>query len=427
MRKPSIRKGGTPTATVAKHQAEPATANTRDRKNLIAALDIGTSKCCVLVGRMQQEMQILGMGTVPSEGISKGTITSVEQLARQIRQAVKEAERSAGYRVNSLWVNIGGTHTEGRISQGFTTAKEPDHKITRKDINEALARASNITLPSDRELVHILTNEYVLDGESHPTRPVGIRGRQLQIGTYLVLASRACCQNTYDSVTRAGCKIEGMALQSLASGTATLSREEKELGVVLIDIGGGITDLAVFHGQGLQHAGTISVGGNHITNDLAVGLHTTPETAEELKLNCATLSHERMRESEVVTVPGVAGRDSRPIKRQDICRIVQCRVEELLDLIDASLKNSGYKHLAAAGAVLTGGASLLPGFKREAEKRLVLPVRIAYPRIQSDHAAFNPAYSTAVGLLEWGHQTRHESLSRERIDVRLIDWIKDFF
>jgi cell division protein FtsA len=322
---------------------------------------------------------------------------------------------------------MSGVHTEGRSSQGFTTAKDPEHRITQRDIRETLARASDITMPPGQELIHILTNGYTLDGEELPREPVGIRGRQLQVQTYLVLASAACCQNIYDSIANAGYRVEGIALQSLASAAATLSPEEEKLGVVLIDIGGGITDLAVFQGQGVRYLSTVSVGGNHITNDLAVGLHTTTEKAEELKLRFATLSRQEGNDSEQITVPGVAGRDPRLIERADIHRIVRCRIEELIELVDASLTSNGCKHLAAAGAVITGGTALLPGLKEEAEGRLHLPARIGYPKADLGSAAPNPTYATAVGLLKWAYKARQENLRQERIDVRIMDWIRDFF
>jgi len=400
----------------------------QQKKNLIAGLDIGTSKISTIVGRITDgRLNILGSSITVSEGVTKGVITNIDKASSRIKKAIKKAELDAGRKINTLWVSIAGAHIQGSDNQSFVSISGTDKIVTAKDVEEALKKASSIALPQDREVIHVLTQDWIIDGQDQIKEPVGMRGAHLQLKVHLVTASSGCCRNIEESVRNAGYDVEGLALQPLASGMSTLSPQEQDLGVVLLDIGGGTTDLAIFLREGLRFTRVIAVGGTHITNDIAVGLHISREKAEEIKIRYGTSSVEYLDKDEYIEVEGIAGRGKYRVKRSTLVEIIQLRIEELFELVDLQLRSSGYKGLITAGVVLTGGCSLLPGIKEKAEEKLGLPARIGYPRVSSSAKIFNPAYATGVGLLLWGMKTRQELALKKRLDVRIKEWLKDFF
>jgi len=400
----------------------------RQKKDLIAGLDIGTSKICAMLGKIREDgINIIGSSTTSSEGVIKGVITNIDRASKQIKKVIKEAELDAGRRIDRLWVSIAGSHIKGKDNQSFVATKGVEQIITEKDVEEAFKKVSSIALPKDREIIHVLTQDYIVDGQDQIKNPVGMRGMHLQLKAHIITASSGCARNVEDSVKNAGYEVEGLALQPLASGLSTLSPEEQNLGVALLDIGGGTTDVAVFLREGLRFTKVIAVGGNHLTNDIAVGLHTSLEEAEKIKLRYGAASLEHLDKEEYLGVEGVAGRGKYRVKRSTLVHIIQLRLEELLELVDLELKISGYKGLITAGVVLTGGSSLLPGIKKVAEKKLGLPARIGYPKIDPSEQTFGPAYATGIGLLLWGIKTRKELALRERLDVKLKEWLKNFF
>ena len=397
------------------------------KRNIITGLDIGTSKICAIVGKItDKQLHILGSGVTSSRGVTKGVITSIEKASSQIRRVIKKAELDSGRKIDSLWVSIAGSHIEGKDNQSFVSITGTDKIITSKDIEEAFEKASSVALPPDREIIHVLTQDYIVDGQNQIKDPVGMRGANLQLKVHLITASSGCCRNIEDSVVNAGYEVEKLVLQPLASGMSTLHPQEQELGVALIDIGGGTTDLAVFLREGLKFTKVIAVGGNHLTNDIAVGLHISREKAEEIKIRYGKASVDYLDKDQNIQVEGIAGRGRYEVKRSTLVRIIQLRVEEIFELVDLQLKSSGYKGLITAGVVLTGGCSLLPGIKEKAEEKTGLPARIGYPQINSQKI-LDPSYATAVGLLLWGLKTQREIASKKRLDIRLKEWLKNFF
>lgn len=398
------------------------------KRELIVGLDIGTSKICAIVGKIKENrINILGSGTTSSRGVIKGQITNVADVSAQIREAVKAAELDTGHRIDRMWVSIAGSHIQGQDNQGFVRITGMDKEISTKDIEEALEQASSIVLPPGREIIHVLTQDYIIDGQNQIKNPQGMKGSQFQVKVHIVTGSSSFCKNIEDSVQDAGYELEGLVLQPLASGISTVLPEEEDVGVVLMDVGGGTTDLAVFLKEGLRFTKVIAVGGDHITNDIAVGLHTNPEEAEDIKLHHGIASVDYLKEDEFLEVEGIAGRGRYRVKRSTLAHIIQLRIEELFELADIELKRSGYKGLITAGVVLTGGSSLLPGIKEKAEEKLNLPVRIGYPRFKPPSNLQNPAYATGIGLLLFGLKEQQEIASREKLGVKIKEWIKDFF
>lgn len=400
----------------------------QEKKNLIAGLDIGTSKICAIVGKIGEDgLDIMGSSTTISQGVTKGVITNIDKVSQQIKKVTKDAELDAGKKIKKLWVSIAGAHIQGKDNQSFVPIKGIEQSITAKDIEQAFKKVSSIALPQDREIIHVLTQDYIIDGQNQIKDPLGMRGANLQLKAHIITASVGCSQNIEDSVRNAGYEVEGLVLQPLASGLSTLSPQEQNLGVALLDIGGGTTDVAIFLREGLRFTKVVAVGGNHLTNDIAVGLHTSQQEAEKLKINYGTASVNYLNQDSYLEVEGIAKRGKYRVSRSTLVHIIQLRIEELFELVDAELKGSGYKGLITAGVVLTGGCSLLPGIKEKAEEKLGLPVRIGYPHVSSTAKIFNPSYSTGFGLLLWGAKTREELTLKERLDVKVKEWLKNFF
>jgi len=400
----------------------------KKKANLIVGLDIGTTKICVLIGRIKgKEIEIIGMGRTPSRGLNKGVITDIEEASRAIKKALREAEFDAGLKIKRGWTSIGGAHIQGRNHRGFVKVKRDDKVITFKDKMKVLEEASHPVMGPDREIIHVLPWEYIVDGQDQVKEPVGMSGNSLEVRVYIVSASSACCQNIENSIRRGGYEVEGMVLQSLASSMATLLPEEKELGVLLLDIGGGTTDLAIFLNGELRFARVLATGGNYITNDIAVAFHTTREKAESIKLKYGRASLDFEEEDEMIRIEKVAGRGSYTVKRKDLIKVIQMRVDEIFELVDEEIRKSGLRGLVASGVVLTGGCSLLEGIKERAERKLKLPVRIGYPRINHPEKIVNPIYATAIGLIFYGLKAKEESIRRERGMVKIKEWFRQFF
>jgi len=391
-------------------------------------LDVGTTKIFALVSKIKKGggFDILGAGIAPSQGITKGVVTNIKETSQRIKKVIKKAELDSGTRVERVWVSIAGSHIQGRDNQGFIKIKNQDHIITSREIEKVLKEASSIILPPERKIIHVLPLDYIIDGQNRIKDPVGMIGTRLQAKVHLVTASSAHRQNIEISVEKAGYESEGVVLQSLASAISTLMPEEEDMGVALLDIGGGTTDVAIFLEEGLKFTSVLPVGGNHITNDIAVGFHTTRERAEKIKIKYGAASLDYLDKDESIQVKGVAGRGIYAAKKSGLIRIIQLRVEEIFDLVDQELKKSGYKDLVTSGIVLTGGSSLLPGIKEKAEEKLGLPTRIGYPRIKGLKQLHSPLYATGVGLILYGLKRREELFFREKLGIRIKEWIKGF-
>ncbi|MCK4419726.1 cell division protein FtsA [Candidatus Aerophobetes bacterium] len=399
------------------------------KDKLIAGLDIGTTKICVLIARVKQgeDFEILGVGTAPSQGLKKGVISDIKKTSSMIKAAVRKAEARAGLKIKRIRASIAGNHIQGTNNQGFIKIEKEDKRITSKEVEKALEEASHIILPSGREIIHILPQEFVINGQNEVKEPIGITGTTLGARVHVITASSNCRQDIENSVESLGYKYEGVTLQCLASSMATLSPDEEDLGVALLDIGGGTTDLAVFLKKGMRFTYVLGVGGNQITNDIAVGFHTTKVKAEEIKIRYGAVLPGYFKKKEEIEVEKVAERGAHRIKEKDLLGVIQPRVEEMFELVDKELKKSGYKDLITAGVVLTGGSSLLKGIKEKAEEVLGLPARIGYTSIKDPQGLNNPIYATAVGLILYGIKRRKELASKNKLRARVKRWLKDFF
>ncbi len=399
------------------------------KDKLIAGLDIGTTKICVLIARVKQgeDFEILGVGTAPSQGLKKGVISDIKKTSSMIKAAVRKAEARAGLKIKRIRASIAGNHIQGTNNQGFIKIEKEDKRITSKEVEKALEEASHIILPSGREIIHILPQEFVINGQNEVKEPIGITGTTLGARVHVITASSNCRQDIENSVESLGYKYEGVTLQCLASSMATLSPDEEDLGVALLDIGGGTTDLAVFLKKGMRFTYVLGVGGNQITNDIAVGFHTTKVKAEEIKIRYGAVLPGYFKKKEEIEVEKVAERGAYRIKEKDLLGVIQPRVEEMFELVDKELKKSGYKDLITAGVVLTGGSSLLKGIKEKAEEVLGLPARIGYTSIKDPQGLNNPIYATAVGLILYGIKRRKELASKNKLRARVKRWLKDFF
>lgn len=395
----------------------------------MVGLDIGTTKICALIAKIKKEgnFEIIGVGRAPSRGLNKGVVTNIKKTSQVIKNSLKRAEFDAGLKVKRAWVSIAGAHIQGRDNRGFIKIEKEKRIITAKDVESVLEDASRLVLPPNREIIHVLPQEFLIDDQDEIKDPVGMSGARLEAKVHVVTASSSHRQNIDESLRQAGYEPEGVVLQSLASGLATLSPEEKNLGVVLLDIGGGTTDLAIFLRGGLRFTRVLGVGGNHITNDIAVGLHTTRPRAEEIKIKYGSALVDSSQINEEIQVERVAERGIYRIKREILVRIIQMRVEEIFELANEELKRSGYKDLIAAGTVLTGGCSLLKGIKEKAEEKLGLPARVGYPRLSKLGELNSPIYATAIGLILYGMKEGERLISRDKLGVRIKEWFKDFF
>ncbi len=396
---------------------------------LVVGIDIGTTKVCVLIARIREkeEFEILGMGTAPSQGISKGVVTDISKTSSMIEEATKKAEAQAGLKVKRAWVSIAGNHIQATDNQGFIKVEKEDKIITAKDVEKVLQEASHIALPSDRKIIHILPQEFIINGHNVVKEPIGMSGTTLGVRVHIVTASSSCRQDIENSVKQVQYECEGVTVQCLASAMATLFPDEEDLGVALLDIGGGTTDLAIFLKEGIRFTHVLGIGGNHITNDIAVGFHTSRQVAERIKIEYGCTSSNFLRRREKIEIKGVAERGISKIGQDDLFEVIEPRVEQMFELVDKELVKSGYKDLIAAGAVLTGGCSLLKGIKEKAEEVTGLPTRIGYTHIKKPEELASPIYATVVGLILYGMKKRGELAHKERIVVRIKEWLKDFF
>ncbi|MFQ6067142.1 MAG: cell division protein FtsA [bacterium] len=399
------------------------------KDDVLVGLDIGTTKICVLIAKMKEkrDFEIIGIGIDPSEGLNKGVITDIEKASRVVKKALTKAESDAGLKVRQSWVSIAGDHIQAQDSHGLVKIEKADRIITARDVEKVLEDASRLVLSPDREIIHVLPQEFLVDGQSGVRKPIGISAATLGVRAHIITAASTCRQNIENSVLQSGCDCEGMVLQSLASAMATLFPEEEDLGVVLLDIGGGTTDLAIFLREGIRYTKVLGVGGNHVTNDIAVGFHTTTARAEEIKVRYGSACLSCLDTDDRIEVERVAGRETHMVSGEELVGVIQPRVEEIFEHVDGELKKSGYKDLVTAGVVLTGGCSLLRGIKEISEKVLGLPTRIGYTHINEPKEFTSPIYATAVGLVLYGIKRREELASKDKLGVRIKEWLKEFF
>jgi cell division protein FtsA len=401
------------------------------RDELIVGLDIGTTKIAAVVGEVTEDgIDIVGIGTAPSRGLRKGVVTNIDATVASIQHTIEEAEHMAGCEITSVYAGIAGGHIKGLNSHGIVAVK--DKEVRAADVARVIDAAKAVAIPADREIIHVLPQEYVIDDQDGIKEPQGMSGVRLEAKVHIVTAAVTSAQNIIKCCNRCGLQVADIVLEPLASAEAVLEGDEKELGVVLIDIGGGTTDLVIFSDGSVLHTSVIPVGGNQITNDIAVGLRTPLHEAERIKqrYGCATAAI--IRDGDTVEVPSVGGRQPRVLSRQELCQIIEPRVDEIFELVKAEIQKTGYEDLLASGAVITGGSSTLEGMAELAEEVLGLPVRRAYPKGVGGlvDVVKSPAYATGVGLVLYG--ARHATGARPPVEGwfrrtfgKLGEWFKE--
>jgi cell division protein FtsA len=375
-------------------------------RQVVAGLDVGTTKSCCVIAEWSPAgtLDIVGVGLSPCRGLRKGVVVNIDSTVESIKLAVSEAEEMAGVEISTVFAGIAGGHIRGINSRGVVAVSGKHREVSPHDIDRALEAARAINLPLDREVVHVLPQTYVVDDQDGIKEPLGMSGVRLEVEVHLVTGATSSVRNVIRSVNRAGLQVQDVVLEPLASAEAILSEQEKELGVMLIDIGGGTTDVALFRDGAVWYTGVLPLGGDHISNDIAVGLRTPTADAEDLKKRHGSALTALVREDETVDVPSVGGRKARHLSRHILSEIIQPRVEEMFTLIARDVARAGLEDAAAAGVVLTGGTSIMRGVPELAEQIFDVPVRRGVPAGISGLADVvqSPIYSTAVGLALYG-------------------------
>jgi cell division protein FtsA len=393
---------------------------------LLVGLDIGTSKiaCVVAESAPDGKLDVIGIGTHPSRGLRKGVVVNIESTVESIRLAIEEAELMAGVDIQNVYVGIAGSHIRGCNSHGVVATKAGE--VTQEDVSRAIDAASAMNIPADQKILHILPQEYIIDNQDGIREPVGMSGVRLEAKVHMVTGAVSSAQNIIKCCNRCDLDVADMVLEQVASSEAVLSQDEKDIGVVLVDIGGGTTDIAIFIDGAIRHTAVIPIGGDHLTNDLVVGLRTSAREADQLKKKYGSCMVELVAPEDQVEVPSVGGRAPRPMPRQVMAQILEPRVQELFELIKAELQRSGYRELIAAGVVLTGGSALLQGMVELAEETFDgLPVRLGRSQGVGGlvDVVSSPIYATGVGLILYGQRYRqHTPIQRSEGHVFAKVW-----
>ncbi len=373
----------------------------RETKNLLVALDIGTSKIIAIVAEVTPDgaLEILGLGQHPSKGLKKGVVVNIEATVTGIQRALEEAELMADVKIKDVLTGIAGSHIKSFNSHGMVAIK--DKEVSQFDVDRVIETARAVNIPMDQQILHILTQEFIIDGQEDVREPVGMSGVRLEVKVHIVTGAVSAAQNIMKCVRRCGLEVRDLVLQPLASAIAVLSQDEKDLGVCLVDIGGGTTDIAVFTGGAIRHTAVIPIAGDQITNDIAMALRTPTKDAEDIKIAHGCALRQLASVNDVIEVPGVGDREPRQMSRQTLAEVIEPRVEELYSLIQRELRASGFEELLSSGIVLTGGSAAMQGMVELGEEVFHMPVRLGVPAYSGGLAEVvrNPRYSTSVGLL----------------------------
>lgn len=401
--------------------------------NIVVGLDIGTTKIAAIVGEVTPDgIDIIGIGTAPSKGLRKGVVINIESTVTSIKRAIEEAELMAGCDIGSVFAGIAGGHIRGFNSHGIVAAKE--REVTEADIERVIDAAKAVAIPVDREVIHIIPQEFVIDDQDGIREPLGMSGVRLEAKIHIVTGAVTSAQNIVKCAQRCALNVSDIVLEQLASSLAVLSEDEKELGVALVDIGGGTTDIAIFHGGAIQHTSVIAIGGQHLTNDIAVGLRTPQDEAEAIKRRFGCASSKMIGKDEIIEVPSIGGRKTRVLSRQILGDILEPRVEEIFELVHREIERMKLTELLASGVVLTGGTTLLPGMVEVAEEVIGLPVRLGVPQGIGGlvDVVKSPMYATGVGLVMYGAQQADQRYFRARdeniyskVKKRMGAWLQD--
>jgi cell division protein FtsA len=408
----------------------------RDSKKLVVGLDIGTSKIVAIVGELKPEggYEIIGMGSHPSRGLKKGVVVNIETTVNAIQRALEEAELMADCKIREVYTGIAGNHIKSFNSQGMVAIK--DREVSQMDIDRVIETAKAVQIPNDQQILHVLNQEFIIDGQEDVREPLGMSGVRLEVKVHIVTGAVSAAQNIVKCVRRCGLEVNDLVLQPLASSDAVLSEDERELGVCLVDIGGGTTDMAVFTNGAIRHTAVIPIAGDQITNDIAMALRTPTKDAEDIKQRYGCALSQLADPQEMVDVPGVGDRSTRQLSRKTLAEVIEPRVEELYSLVQAELRRSGYEDLLSSGVVLTGGSSAMQGMVELGEEIFHMPVRIGMPQYAGALAEVvrNPRYSTCLGLLIAGaDEFRQRDVARQHIGSlqqvveRMKNWFKGNF
>ncbi|SOB76572.1 cell division protein FtsA [Marinobacter sp. LV10R510-11A] len=375
-----------------------------ETENMIVGLDIGTSKVVAIVGKRKMDgtIEVVGIGSHPSRGLKRGVVVNIETTVQAIQRAVEEAELMAGCRIHSVYAGIAGSHIKSLNSHGIVAIR--DREVTQADIDRVIDAAQAVAIPADQKILHILPQEFVIDNQEGIKEPMGMSGVRLEAKVHLVTCAVNAAQNIEKCIRRCGLEADDIILEQLASSHAILTEDEKELGVCVVDMGGGTTDIAVFTGGAIRHTAVIPIAGDQVTNDIAMALRTPTQNAEEIKIKYACALTQLAGADETIKVPSVGDRAPRDLSRQALAEVVEPRYEELFALVQSELRRSGFEDLIPAGIVITGGSATMEGVVELAEEVFHMPVRLACPQAVSGmtEVVNNPIYATGVGLLIHG-------------------------
>jgi cell division protein FtsA len=411
-----------------------------ENEKIVVGLDVGTTKICCIIGEINDDgsVSVIGIGNTPSRGLRKGIVVNIESTVESIKRAVDDACRMAGVEVASVYAGIAGGHIKGLNTETVVTVSNKNKEVSKSDVDRLIEGIKTTLVPLDREVLHIIPQEFIVDDQDGIKDPVGMYGTRLKVRVHVVTANVARAQDLVRSVEKAGFYVEDIVLQPFASSESVLTPDEKELGVVLVDIGGGTTDIIVFVEGGVRHTAVISIGGTQVTNDIAIGLRAPIEQAEEIKKSYGCAFAPLINDNEEVKVKLIGGRPERVVSRRVIAEIIQPRLEEIFEFVSQELKISGVEGSIPAGVVVTGGTSLIPGIEEVVEKVLKLPVRVGYPTGISGlvEVVNSPIYATAIGLMLYGVKSRRQGRSGlrsaggnlfDRVFNKMKTWFEEFF
>ena len=407
------------------------------KSNYIVGLDIGTTKICCIIGETKdnEKIDIIGIGQYPSRGLRKGVVVNIDSTVESIKNAVEEAELMAGCEIDSVYVGIAGGHINSLNSHGIIAAK--GREIEQKDVERVIEAAKAIAIPLDREVIHVLPQEYIVDNQDGIKNPLGMDGVRLEAKVHIVTAAVTSAQNIVKCVNKAGLTVSDIVLEQLASSESVLSPDERELGVAMIDIGGGTSDLAIFYQGAIKHTAVLTIAGAQMTNDIAIGLRTPNAEAEKIKQSFGCAYSPLIEEGDNIETPSVGGREPRTVPRQILSEIIEARTREMFELLDHEINESGYREIITSGLVLTGGAASMYGMADLAEDVFQSPVRVGTPIDLGGlvDVVNNPIYATCTGLIQYGFKRNKIGLVRElqgrnlfdKIFSRMKDWADEFF
>ncbi|MBX3649813.1 MAG: cell division protein FtsA [Burkholderiales bacterium] len=404
----------------------------RENKKIVVGLDIGTSKIVAIVAELKPEggFEIIGMGSHPSRGLKKGVVVNIETTVNAIQRALEEAELMADCKIREVYTGIAGNHIKSFNSQGMVAIK--DKEVSQQDIDRVIETAKAVQIPNDQQILHVLNQEFIIDGQEDVREPLGMSGVRLEVKVHIVTGAVSSAQNIIKCVRRCGLEVNDLILQPLASSVAVLSDDEKDLGVCLVDIGGGTTDMAVFTHGAIRHTAVIPIAGDQITNDIAMALRTPTKDAEDIKQRYGCALSQLADPQEMVDVPGVGDRGTRQLSRKTLAEVIEPRVEELYSLVQSELRRSGYEELLSSGVVLTGGSSAMQGMVELGEEIFHMPVRIGMPQYAGglSEVVRSTRYATGVGLLIAGAD-EHRQRDAARMHVsslqQVLERMKNWF